>query len=84
MNENGTGNIKDGRYIKEGYNAELDELRSVKKNSQQWIANMELSEKEKTGITNPLTGEQVETLITLKFRIPIKFRFQTTILEDKL
>lgn len=56
MNENGTGNIKDGRYIKEGYNAELDELRSVKKNSQQWIANMELSEKEKTGITKLKIG----------------------------
>ena len=31
MNENGTGNIRDGKYIKEGYSAELDEVRSLLK-----------------------------------------------------
>lgn len=50
MNENGTGNIKDGRYIKSGYNKELDDLRSLKENSQQWIQKLEEEEKEKTGI----------------------------------
>lgn len=50
MNENGTGNIKDGKYIRAGYNAELDELRSLSENSRQWIAELEEREKEKTGI----------------------------------
>lgn len=50
MNENGTGNIRDGKYIKEGYSAELDEIRSLSENSRKWIADLEEREKEKTGI----------------------------------
>ena len=50
MNENGTGNIRDGKYIKEGYSAELDEVRSLSENSRKWIADLEEREKEKTGI----------------------------------
>ena len=50
MNENGTGNIKDGKYIREGFSPELDELRSLSENSQKYIADLEEKEKEKTGI----------------------------------
>lgn len=50
MNENGTGNIRDGKYIKEGFSAELDEVRSLSENSQKYIADLEEREKEKTGI----------------------------------
>lgn len=50
MNENGTGNIRDGKYIREGFSTELDELRSLTENSRQWIADLEEKEKEKTGI----------------------------------
>ncbi len=50
MNENGTGNIRDGKYIRDGFSEELDELRSLSENSRQWIAELEEREKEKTGI----------------------------------
>lgn len=50
MNENGTGNIRDGKYIKEGFSSELDEVRSLSENSQTYIADLEEREKEKTGI----------------------------------
>lgn len=50
MNENGTGNVRDGKYIKEGFSAELDEARSLSENSQQYIADLEEKEKAKTGI----------------------------------
>lgn len=50
MNENGTGNIRDGKYIKEGFSSELDEVRSLSENSQKYIADLEEREKEKTGI----------------------------------
>ena len=50
MDENGTGNIRDGRYIRKGFSAELDEVRSLSENSRQWIADLEEKEKEKTGI----------------------------------
>lgn len=50
MNENGTGNIKDGKYIKKGFSEELDEIRSLSEDSQEYIAKLEEGEKEKTGI----------------------------------
>lgn len=50
MNENGTGNIRDGHYIRDGFSSELDELRSLTENSRKWIAELEEKEKEKTGI----------------------------------
>jgi DNA mismatch repair protein MutS len=56
MNENGTGNIRDGRYIKSGFNQELDELRSMKENSQKWISELEETERQKTGIVKLKIG----------------------------
>ena len=50
MNENGTGNIRDGKYIRDGFSRELDEVRSLSENSQKFIADLEEKEKEKTGI----------------------------------
>lgn len=50
MNEKGTGNIRDGHYIRDGFSAELDDLRSLTQNSRKWIAELEEKEKEKTGI----------------------------------
>lgn len=45
MNENGTGNIKDGKYIKKGFSEELDEIRSLSEDSQEYIAKLEEEEK---------------------------------------
>ncbi|MCB1073918.1 MAG: DNA mismatch repair protein MutS [Simkania sp.] len=40
----------EGKVIRPGFNAELDELRSLKANSQSWIANYQAELKEATGI----------------------------------
>lgn len=48
--------IKDGGYIKDGYNEELDELRNIRRNGEQWIAKIEATEKEITGIKNLKIG----------------------------
>ena len=42
--------LKDGRVIRDGYNTELDELRSLATNSQEWLQRLEEEVKEKTGI----------------------------------
>lgn len=42
--------LKDGRVIRDGYNEELDELRSLATNSQEWLHRLEEDVKEKTGI----------------------------------
>lgn len=48
--------LSDGGVIKEGYNAELDELRSLRKNSQKILIEIELKEKEKTQIPSLKVG----------------------------
>ena len=48
--------LHDGDLIKEGYNSELDELKSVRKNSKDFILNIETIEKERTGIKNLKIG----------------------------
>ncbi len=48
--------IKDGNIIKDGYNRELDELRSIRKNGKDFISKFESDEREKTGIQNLKVG----------------------------
>src|SRR5262249_32024482 len=42
--------LADGGVIRDGYHAELDELRSLSKNSKTYLASVELRERERTGI----------------------------------
>ena len=44
--------VRDGGIIKDGYNEETDRLRSAKTEGKDWLAALELEEKEKTGIKN--------------------------------
>ena len=48
--------VKDGGIIREGYNAELDELRAISENGKGYIAAMEARERERTGIKNLKIG----------------------------
>ena len=43
-------NIKDGNIIRDGYNAELDELRSAASGGKDWIARLQEDERNRTGI----------------------------------
>ena len=52
INEDAPITLHEGSLIKEGYNSELDELRSVASNSKDFILKIEQEEKEKTGIKN--------------------------------
>jgi len=44
--------LADGGVIREGYNPELDELRSLSKNSKTYLASVEARERERTGISS--------------------------------
>lgn len=48
--------IKEGGIIKDGYNPEVDKLRSASIQGKDWIAALEASEREKTGIKNLKVG----------------------------
>jgi len=44
--------LRDGGLIKEGFNDEVDKLRTARKDGGQWIIEMEQDERKKTGIKN--------------------------------
>ena len=44
--------MKEGGIIREGYNEEVDRLRSAKSDGKTWLAELETKEREKTGIKN--------------------------------
>jgi DNA mismatch repair protein MutS len=48
--------LREGGLIVEGFNAELDELRSASRDGKAWIAKLEAEEREKTGIKNLKVG----------------------------
>lgn len=43
-------NLTDGGYIQTGYDSELDRLRSLTRENQTWLSDLEQSEQERTGI----------------------------------
>ena len=54
--ENPPISIKEGYLIKDGYNAELDELKCLRKGGKDFVARFEEEEKERTGIKNLKVG----------------------------
>ncbi len=48
--------IREGGIIKDGYNAELDELRAASTGGREWISRIEQKEREETGIKNLKVG----------------------------
>lgn len=56
IDEDAPAMMKDGGYIRRGYNAELDALHDAKTMGKQWLAQLEADEKEKTQIKNLKIG----------------------------
>ena len=52
IKENPPAVMREGGYIADGFNQELDELRNIKKNSQKYIRDLEQKEREVTNIKN--------------------------------
>lgn len=48
--------VKEGGIIKKGYNSEVDELKSATTEGKNWLMELEVKEKEKTGIKNLKVG----------------------------
>jgi DNA mismatch repair protein MutS len=56
LKENPPVVIREGGVIAEGYDAELDELRNLSSNAGQYLVDLELREKERTGISTLKVG----------------------------
>lgn len=48
--------VREGGIIKAGYNKELDELRSIATDSKKWISDLEIREREQTGVKSLKVG----------------------------
>lgn len=48
--------VREGGVIRQGYSSELDELKQLKSSGQSWIAGLERSERERTGIKSLKVG----------------------------
>ncbi len=68
--------VREGNMIKDGYNEELDELRSIVNGGKDYLAKIELEEQEKTGIKklkigyNRVFGYYIEVLNSFKELVP--------------
>ncbi len=56
IDTNATSIMKDGGYIKQGFNQSLDELRNLKQNAEDIILSIQARERESTGIKNLKIG----------------------------
>ena len=56
LNETPPIGLKEGYLIKDGYNSELEELKSLRSGGKDFISKFELEEKERTGIKNLKIG----------------------------
>ncbi len=71
--------MKDGGYIREGFNEELDELRGTAENSQAVLREIEEREKERTGIktlrinSNRVFGYYIEVSNSFKDKVPAEY-----------
>ncbi len=77
--------MKDGGYIKKGFNQELDQLKSLNVNGKNLIAEMEARERTKTGIKNlrisynRVFGYYIEVTNSFKELVPYEYERRQTL-----
>ncbi|MDR3625432.1 MAG: DNA mismatch repair protein MutS [Ignavibacteriaceae bacterium] len=83
-------NFVDGGIIKKGFSPELDELRDISINGKGWIANLQKSERERTGIPslkvnfNKVFGYYIEISHANKDKVPADYiRKQTLVNAER-
>lgn len=80
---------KGGGLIREGINAELDELRQIVHNSRDWIHDLEKAERSRTGITslkirsNKVFGYYIEVTHTHREKIPEDYERKQTLVNSE-
>lgn len=77
--------LKDGGYIKEGFNEKLDELRIVRKNVNKLLFEVEARERDATGIRtlkigfNRVFGYYIEVSKSFKDKVPLTYQRRQTL-----
>ncbi len=79
IDEEASATMKDGGYIREGFHAELDELRNIKKDAQRILREIESRERDRTGIKtlkvgfNRVFGYYIEVSNSFKEQVPEEY-----------
>ncbi|MFD1290095.1 DNA mismatch repair protein MutS, partial [Laceyella putida] len=77
--------VKEGGMIREGYNHELDQLRSIQKDGKSWIAQLEQQERDLTGIKslkigyNRVFGYYIEVTKSNLQHVPDRYQRKQTL-----
>jgi len=77
--------LKDGGFIRTGYNAEVDELRNIAENSQSWLENFEQAQREITKIKslrvsyNRVFGYYIEVTKSYLAQVPYEYERKQTL-----
>ena len=77
--------LKDGGFIKHGYNKELDDYANISKVGRKWIVELEAKEKELTGIKNlkisynKVFGYYIEVTNSQKQLVPYRYQRKQTL-----
>jgi DNA mismatch repair protein MutS len=77
--------VRDGGVIASGYNADLDELRAIQTDSGAFLAKMEASERERTGIPNlrveynKVHGFYIEVTPSYIDKVPVEYKRRQTL-----
>ena len=77
--------VREGGIIREGYNAEADQLRHAKTEGKTWLADLEAKERDKTGIKNlkvkfnKVFGYYIEVSNAYKGQVPADYVRKQTV-----
>jgi DNA mismatch repair protein MutS len=90
IREDAPPTINEGGIIKEGYNSELDELMRISRDAKGWLAQLEVREKENTGINtlkvryNKVFGYYIEIPKSRSGSVPVNYvRKQTLVNAER-
>lgn len=90
ISEDPPHSVKDGGVIRDGYSAELDELRDIGSGGKDWIASLEAKERSRTGINslkigyNRVFGYYIEVTRTNLSSVPPEYiRKQTLVNAER-
>ena len=85
INPEPPANMKDGGYIREGFNEQLDELRNIKSKGKEILTAMECRERDATGIRNlkigynRIFGYYIEVTKSFKDKVPLNYQRRQTL-----
>ncbi|HUX59952.1 MAG TPA: DNA mismatch repair protein MutS [Ignavibacteriaceae bacterium] len=81
--------LNDGGVIKNGFSAELDELRNISLHGKDWIANLQKTERERSGISslkvsyNKVFGYYIEISHANKEKVPSDYLRKQTLVNSE-